>query len=131
MTQNKKVLAAGAALVVLIGLFMGLYLATRPETQVGKKTFTLEVVHSDQSEKSFTYTTDMEFVGEVLQAEGLLLGEEGPYGLYISSVDGEEAIYEESGAYWSFYEGEEYAVQGIDLTPVQDGAQYALVYTIG
>ena len=131
MTQNKKFFAAGAALVVLIGLFAGVYLATRPETQVGEKTFTVEVVHSDQSEKSFTYTTDMEFVGEALQAEGLLLGEEGPYGLYITSVDGEEAIYEESGAYWSFYEGGEYAVQGIDLTPVQDGAQYALVYTIG
>ena len=131
MTQNKKFLAAGAALVVLIGLFAGVYLATRPETQVGEKTFTVEVVHSDQSKKNFTYTTDMEFVGEVLQAEGLLLGEEGPYGLMISAVDGEQAIWEEDGAYWALFIGEEYATTGADTTPVRDGDLFKLVYTLG
>lgn len=131
MKQNKKLFAAGAALVVLAALFAGLYMATRPETQSGEKTFVVEVVHSDQSTKTFTYTTDLEYVGEVLMEDGVLQGEEGPYGLYVTSVDGEEAIYEKDNAYWGFYVGEEYATQGIDLTPVEDGAQYALVYTVG
>ena len=131
MKQNKKLFAAGAVLVVLAALFAGLYMATRPETQSGEKTFVVEVVHSDQSTKTFTYTTDLEYVGEVLMEDGVLQGEEGPYGLYVTSVDGEEAIYEKDNAYWGFYVGEEYATQGIDLTPVEDGAQYALVYTVG
>ena len=131
MKEKKKLLAAGAALLVLVSLFVGVYTMSRPEVQSGKKTFVVEVVHGDQTEKIFTYTTDLEYVGEVLQKEGLIVGEEGAYGLYITSVDGEEAIYEENGAYWSFYVGEEYATQGIDLTPAENGAQYALVYTIG
>ena len=131
MKENKKFLAAGLALAVVMALFIGLYATTRPEVQSGKKTFVVEVVHSDNTEKSFTYTTDLEYVGEVLRKEGLIVGEEGPYGLYITSVDGEESIYEESGAYWSFYVGEEYATQGIDLTPAENGVQYALVYTVG
>ena len=130
MKEKKKFLAAGAALLVLMALFAGLYVATRPETQSGEKTFVVKVVHSNGAEKRFTYSSDLEYVGEILQVEKLIEGEAGPYGLYITSVDGEQAVYEEDRSYWAFYEGEEVAVQGIDLTPAKDGAQYALVYTI-
>ena len=47
----------------------------------------------------------------------------------ITEVDGEKAIYNEDKAYWAVYEGEEYAMQGIDTTPVKEGATYKLVYT--
>ena len=69
-------------------------------------------------------------MGVVLEKDGLITGEEGPYGMYIHEVDGERAVYEESGAYWSFYVGEEYAQTGIDLTPIEDGAAYKLVYEV-
>ena len=93
------------------------------------KTFTVTVVHADGTNKDFTYETDEEFVGTVLQAEGLIQGEMGPYGLEIHTVDGEKAVYAEDKAYWAIYEGEEYAMQGIDTTPVVDGRVYKLVYT--
>ena len=89
------------------------------------------VVHKDGTEKTFTYETSEEFVGPVLAADGLLKGNDGPYGLEITEVDGEKAVYAEDGAYWAVYEGEEYALQGIDTTPVVEGRTYKLVYTKG
>lgn len=95
------------------------------------KTFTVTVVHSDDSSKEFTYESQEEFVGPVLETAGLIEGNAGPYGLEITKVDGEQAIYNTDKAYWAVYVGEEYALQGIDTTPVTDGGQYKLVYTRG
>lgn len=94
----------------------------------GEATFTVIVVHKDKSEKTFTYTTTEAYVGPVLEAEGLITGNEGPYGMEIITVDGEKAVYAEDSAYWAVYEEEEYAMQGIDTTPVVDGRTYKLVY---
>ena len=103
-------------------------LDTTPK-QEGQATFTVVVVHKDGTEKTLTYTTDEEFVGPVLEADGLIVGNAGPYGMEITHVDGEKAVYNEDKAYWAVYEGEEYAMQGIDTTPVVDGRVYKLVYT--
>lgn len=127
--MNKKTITVILALVLAVAILLGLYFLIMPRATAGNKEFTVTVVHGDGSSKDFTYKTDAEFVGEVLLAEGLIAGEEGPYGLYIHSVDGEKAVYEEDGAYWAFYVGEAYATQGIDLTPIEDGALYKLVYT--
>ena len=91
--------------------------------------FTVTVVHADGASKDFTYETAEEFVGPVLEEAGLIKGNAGPYGLEIIEVDGEKAVYNEDKAYWALYEGEEYALQGIDTTPVKDGGVYKLVYT--
>ena len=127
--NKKKIIIAVIALVAVIAALAALWWFTRPETQAGKKTFTVTVVHADGSEKAFTYKTDKEYVGQVLLDEGLVEGTQEVYGLYMKVVDGERAVYEENGAYWAFYEGEEYAQLGIDQTPVTDGAAFKLVYT--
>lgn len=131
MKKNTKIIIAAIAVIVAAALFLGVYLLTRPETAAGDKHITVQVVHGDGSEKNFAYDTDAEYLGEVLLAEGLIAGDEGEYGLYITSVDGEEAIYETDGSYWALYEGEDYAQQGADQTPIQDGGEYSLVYTVG
>jgi len=120
-----------AALLCVAALFLGLYLVTRPEPAVGSKTITVEVVHSDETAKTFTYHSDEEYLGDVLLSEGLVEGEEGPYGLYIRSVDGERADFALDGAYWALFEGEDYATLGIDQTVMEDGDCFRLVYTIG
>ena len=127
--KNKKLIAAVVALVVVIALLLGLYFVTRPDTQAGNKSFTVEVVHGDGTAKEFEYKTDEEYVGTVLIEDGLIQGEEGPWGMYIAVVDGERAVYEENSAYWALYVGEEYATQSVELTPIEDGATYKLVYT--
>lgn len=131
MKKNTKLILAAIAVLVVVALFAGIFIATRPDTTEGAKTITVDVVHSDGSEKTFTYHTDAAYLGEVVQAEGLVSGEMGDYGLYILVVDGEEAIYEESGAYWAFYQGTEYASLSADQTPINDGDEFSFVYTVG
>ena len=89
--MNKKRIVALVAIVVVIALMLGVYLATRPETQQGSKAITIQVVHKDGTEKTFTYRTDAEFLAEVLLAEELVTGSTGEFGLTIESVDGEKA----------------------------------------
>lgn len=128
--KNKKMLAACLGAAVLVAGFGGVYLYARPQTQVGEKSVQVRVIHSDQTEKEFTYQTEFEYLGEVLEAEALVVFQTGPYGMFIEEVDGERAVYEEDGAYWALYEGEEYAVTGADQTPVEDSDGFSLVYTV-
>ena len=125
------IVAAVLALALLVTGMVALYVKFRPQATEGDKHFTVTVVHKDGTEKEFTYDTDEEYLGTVLQAAGLIEGEEGPYGLMISSVDGELADWNVDQGYWALYIGEEYATTGIDTAPIQDGATYSLVYTIG
>ena len=129
--KNKKLIVIALALVVVIGALLGLYVATRPETAAGAKTITVTVVHGDGTAKNFTYHTDEEYLGPVLMEEGLVVGEMGPYGLMISAVDGEEAVWEVNNAYWALFIGDDYATSGADTTPVYDGSAFKLEYTIG
>jgi len=119
------------SVILVLVLVFGLCACNRQQTTEGEKSFTVTVVHADGTSKDFSYKTTELYVGAVLQAEGLIEGEEGQYGLYINAVDGESAVYEVDGAYWAFYVNGEYAMQGIDLTPIEDGAVYKLEYTVG
>ena len=100
-----------------------------PKEEAKKQSFTVIVIHADGAEKTFTYETTEEFVGPVLEDAGLIQGNAGPYGMEITHVDGEQAIYNTDKAYWAVFEEEEYALQGIDTTPVVEGRTYKLVYT--
>lgn len=129
--KNKKLVIAVVALVAVIAIMVGVFASTRPETSAGTKSITVTVVHADGSEKVFAYSTDEEYLGPVLLDQGLVEGEEGPYGLVINAVDGESASWEENQSYWALFIGEEYATTGADTTPVNDGDAFKLVYTIG
>ncbi len=91
----------------------------------GTKKFTFEITFSDGSSTSQEIETDKATVGEALQALGLIEGEDGPYGLYVTTVGGETVKYEDSGHYWSFYINGDYAATGVDVTEIEDGAAYA------
>ena len=125
------IIAAVLALALLVTGMVALYVKFRPQATEGDKHFTVTVVHKDQTEKEFTYHTDEEYLGALLQGDGLIEGEEGPYGLMISTVDGELADWNVDQGYWALYIGEEYATTGIDTTPIHDGDSFSLVYTIG
>lgn len=129
MKKQTKLIIVVAVIVAVVVVMAGIYFATRPDTAQGAKTITVEVVHGDGSSKEFTYHTDSEYLGEVLLAEGLVAGDQGEFGLYILTVDGEDAIFEESGAYWALYQNGEMTTTGADTTPIQDGDSFQLVYT--
>lgn len=129
--KNKKLILAVVALAAVIAVMAGIFVATRPETVAGGKEITVTVVHKDGTEKDFEYATDAEYLGEVIVSEGLVNGEEGPYGLYFDTVDGETADWNVDQSYWSILIGEEYATVGADGIVLTDGGEYSLVYTIG
>jgi hypothetical protein len=96
------------------------------EKQSGEKTFTLTVTDGDGNSTVTEIVTDKATVGEALIEKGIIEGEEGPYGLYIKTVNGITADYDTDGTYWAFYVDGEYALKGIDLTDITDGANYEL-----
>ncbi len=94
------------------------------------KSFTLAVTHADGSVKNFDLSSDKEMLGDALAAEGLIEGEEGQYGLFVTTVDGETA---DSGAqqWWALTVDGETATTGVDSTPITEGAAYGLILTVG
>lgn len=91
----------------------------------GQTSFTFEVSHLDGTSKVFTVKTDAKTVGEALVNAGLIAGEDGPYGLYVKTVDGETLDYDTHKKYWAFYENGATAMNGVDKTDVVGGATYA------
>ena len=128
-TNKRRWWIALVALIVVAAILAGLYFLFRADPPEGDKTVTVKVVHADQSEKEFTYETDDEYLGELLTDEGLVEGEVSEYGMYITKVDGEQAVFETDNAYWALYENGEYASTGADQTVLDNGDEFSLVYT--
>ena len=128
-TNKRRWWIALVALIVVAAILAGLYFLFRADPPEGEKTVTVKVVHADQSEKEFTYETDDEYLGELLTEEGLVEGETSEYGMYITKVDGEQAVFETDNAYWALYENGEYASTGADQTVLDNGDEFSIVYT--
>ena len=92
----------------------------------GAKSFELTIVDKEGVSHLYQIHTDEEMVGFALIKHELIEGEEGPYGMYIKSVLGQVLDYETDGMYWSFYVGGEYALTGVDQTPITEGTSYML-----
>ena len=91
----------------------------------GSKTFTFQVCAYDKT-ITFTINSDAETVGEALFALDLIDGENASYGLYVKKVNGIVADYDIDAKYWAFYIYGEYAMNGVDTTPLENGATYKM-----
>ena len=132
--QNKKKLGpalAAAAFVALAVVLALVWQFTRPAPAAGAKHITVEVIHKDESTKTFTYDTDEEYLAEVLVDAGLISGDEGEFGLYVKVVDGETADYDVDQGWWALSVNGELAPTGVSSTPVYDGDVYTWTYTVG
>ena len=76
-----------------------------------------------------TVNTDEETVGAALVALNLVSGSTSEYGLMVDTVNGITLDYNKDGMYWSFYINGEYAMTGVDATPVEADATYSFVAT--
>jgi len=127
--KNKKMLLGIVALVVVIAVMAGVYMATRPETMAGGKNVTIEIVHKDGTKKVLEYATDAEYLADLLLEKELVTGYASEeYGFTIESVDGVTADWSADSAYWALYEGEEYATSSAAGIVLLDGGVYRLVY---
>lgn len=128
--STKKTIIALVGLLAVIAVLFGVYQMTLKTTVQGAKTITVEVIHKDGSQKSFEYHTDREYLGETLTDEGLVSGESGAYGLFITSVDGETAD-DANQEWWCITQNNEQLNTSADQTPIADGEKYELTLTVG
>lgn len=120
-------------LVILIAACIAgllLYQTVMPKGEKGAKSIQIKVVHGDGSTNEFTYHTDEAYLGEVLKSEGLVEGEDGPYGLYITKADQEEAD-ESKQQWWCLTKGGGQVNTSADQTPIGDGDVFELTLTQG
>ncbi len=96
----------------------------------GKTTFKFIVEHANGDKYTFTINTDKTILGDALVESGLIEGEEGPYGLYVKSVNGTSVDYNKSGGYyWSLFEGENIAMTGVAGITIKPDATYSFKVT--
>ena len=90
---------------------------------------TFIVTDNEGKDTVFEIDTDEKYLRGALEKEKLISGDESALGLMVTTVNGLKADYSEDGAYWSLYIGEDYAMTGVDSTPIKDGQTYKFVYT--
>ena len=91
----------------------------------GKTEFEFRVTFKDGHSKSYRVRTDEKTVGAALLGVKLIAGDDGPYGLYVKTVDGETVDYEKDGKYWAFLIDGKMAPAGVDQTNVEEGHVYS------
>lgn len=127
--KHKKLLGLGALILAVI-LLLGIFFLTRPETTAGGKSITVTVIHKDGSEREFALSTHQETLGPALVEGGVVEDNQGDYGLYILTADGETAE-EANQEWWCLTRNGESLTLGADDQPIADGECYELVFTIG
>lgn len=131
--NKKKVILGSGILVVLIVAMVLIWTNFREKPVEGSKAITIEVVNSKEESVVYELKTDAEYLIDAMEEakeQGLSYkGEEGQYGLSISTVNDERADYTLDGAYWAFYVNEEYCNYGVSEQPVEDGDAFEIVYT--
>ena len=89
----------------------------------GEKTVNVTVNNND-SNVVFTIHTDKENLADAMLEHNLIDGEDGPYGLYVKSVNGIVADYDKDQTYWSLTKNGEYMTTGASDTLISDGECY-------
>ena len=129
--RNRGILFASFLLMVLAVVMSVVSNANKPTGTAGSKQITVEVIHKDGTQAEFSYATDKEFLGELLVEEGLISGDKGAYGIYVSTVDGETADFAVDGGWWQLSQDGESVTVGADTLPITDGSTYTWAYTVG
>ena len=131
MKQNKKlVIILSCVLAVLVAAAALIYIMNRPETNVGDKTITVEVISADGTSKEYTINTNAEFLRGALEEKDLVAGDESEFGLFVKTVDGYTAN-DSNQEWWCFTKGGEQLFTGVDTTPIADGEHYEITLKVG
>ena len=123
MSKTQKNLLAGALLLLLVVALALTWLHFAPRGSAGDKSIALDVTHGDGTMVHFRIATDAQFLRQALEDMDLISGSEGPYGMYVTTVDGETAD-ESARQWWCFTREGEMLSTGVDETPIADGESY-------
>lgn len=121
MTKIKRILSL-VLCTMLIAAIALVSIGCNDNDDLGCKTFTFSVTHSDGSEKEFKIESPKKTVGEALTDEELITVEDG----MVVTADGETVRFEDGGKYWAFYIDGKYAMSGVNTTEIVAGSTYSL-----
>ena len=128
--QKKKILLAVVVLAVVAAALVLVWRLTAPTGETGAKTVTVQVIHSDGTSRDFTVETEEAYLGPVLVSEGVVVDNQGPYGLYFFTADGETAD-EGAQEWWKLTKDGEMVNTSADATPIADGDHFELTFMVG
>lgn len=126
--MNKKFVFAVIALVAVIAVMVGVWVATRPEAEDGGKTITVTISHKDGTDKTYTWQTNAKTLAEAMNEKGLL--GENVDGMYYT-IDGETTDYSVDQSWWCLNVNGEMAMEGANTILINNGDDFHWVYTIG
>ena len=128
--KNKNALIAIVVLVLVVAIALVCWFIFKPDTVEGEKTITVEITHGDGTVNTYTIQTDAEYLRGALEQEGLVAGEDGEFGLYIKTVDG-ETVDDGNQEWWGYTKSGEYVEYGVDQQPIADGDHYEFTFNVG
>jgi len=130
--MDKKRLASGimCSLIVAAVLFGLAYYRLSKKPVEGAKHLTIEIIHVDETAKIMEIDTDEEFLRGALDQEGLIAGEDGAFGFWITAVDGYTAD-QSKEEWWGLTKNGEYVETGVDATVIEDGDKFEIRLNTG
>ena len=132
MSKQKKTILAVALLLVLVIGALTAYCILGPKANDNSAGIGIHVTvyHGDGSEKTFDIRTESENLRGALEQEKLVSGEEGEFGLFILTVDG-ETVNAANEEWWNITKSGEMLMTGVEDTMIADGDSYELTFTVG
>ena len=123
MASKKTKIISGVILALLVVAAVLALIFLRPDANPGSKAIEFQVTHSDGRVVVFPIRTDSENLRGALEQRELIAGDEGPYGLYVTEIDGETAD-DGQRQWWCFTRDGEMLNTGVDDTMIADGEHY-------
>lgn len=102
----------------------------RSKGSEGAKTIHFNVIVCDESIKSLDLHTDAQYLRQVLEEENLIQGDEGVYGLWVTTV-ADCIAKSENEEWWALYKNDQLSMTGVDDTPIEDGDNIEFRLIIG
>ena len=121
MSKKAKIILC-AALVLLLAAFAAVHFVLLPEPVEGEKAIVFQV-SGHKGTKNFDFRTNAETLGDALMEQKLIDAEEGPYGFWVTAVDGETAK-ESEREYWAFSKDGVDLNTGVSDTYIANGEHY-------
>lgn len=130
MKKYSKYIFATSLLILLMAALLLAWNFLRPASTPGQKSIHVTVVHSDGTKNAFSFSTDADTLRKPLENAGLISGEAGPYGIFITTVDGESAD-ETKQQWWCITKDGQETTEGSDFIMIADGDRYELTLKEG
>ncbi|MCI8526686.1 MAG: DUF4430 domain-containing protein [Oscillospiraceae bacterium] len=127
-TKKLTIILAVVIVAVVAGAMLYVYHRFAPQGEAGEKHITITIRYDDGAEKTHELDTEAQYLLEALESVAELNGEETAQGYTLYGIDGVEADFTTSSAYWAVYVNDGYGAYSLDKQPVSDGDQFVLAY---